>query len=135
MKKTSVEQLIEYRLLQANESIKEAQALYEMNLLRGAVNRAYYAMFYAVMALTVLRQEITSRHSGVITFFDREFVKRGIFSKELSQSLHLAFQRRQENDYGEVFTVSQEEAEQATIEAQTFVAAISQYLASLTAAN
>ena len=50
MKKTSVEQLIEYRLLQANESIKEAQALYEMNLLRGAVNRVYYAMFYSLQS-------------------------------------------------------------------------------------
>jgi uncharacterized protein (UPF0332 family) len=85
-------------------------------------------MFYAVMALTVLRQEATSRHSGVIAFFDREFVKSGLFSKELSQSLHLAFQRRQENDYGEIFAVTEEEAHQAIVEAQAFVAAIGQYL-------
>jgi uncharacterized protein (UPF0332 family) len=121
------EQLIQYRLQQANESLKEADTLYQASFWRGAVNRAYYAMFYAVLALTVLRQEVTSKHSGAITFFDREFVKSKIFPTELSKSLHLAFQRRQENDYGEVFTVSQQEAQHALKDAHTFVTAIRQY--------
>lgn len=130
MSKTPAEQLIQYRLQQANESIQEAEALYHSALLRGVVNRAYYAMFYAVLALIVLRQEAISKHSGVIAFFDREFVKAGLFSTTLSKSLHLAFQRRQENDYGEVFIVSQEDAYQAITEAQSFVSAVSEYLAS-----
>ena len=132
MSPTPVEQLIQVRLQQAKESLEEAETLYRSALLRGAINRAYYAMFYAVLALTVLRQETTSKHSGVIAFFDKEFVKSGIFSKELSKSLHLAFQRRQENDYGDVFLVNDEDARLALLEASSFVASIEKYLESTT---
>jgi uncharacterized protein (UPF0332 family) len=121
-------QLMEYRLQQANESLKEAQTLFQYDFLRGAINRAYYAMFYSILALAVLRQEVTSKHSGLIAFFDREFVKPGLFPKELSKSLHLAFQRRQDNDYGDIFTVDKEEAVGAITDAQAFVAAIEQFL-------
>jgi uncharacterized protein (UPF0332 family) len=45
-------------------------------------------MFYAVLALLALRKQETSKHTGVISLFDRDFVKPGVFSKELSQWLH-----------------------------------------------
>ena len=63
------------------------------------VNRAYYAMFYAVLALLALRKQETSRHAGAISLFDREFVRPGVFSTDLSQWLHRAFQRRLAADY------------------------------------
>ena len=56
-----IDQLILFRLKQANETLKEANALYHESLWRGAINRAYYAMFYAVMALSVLNQYPTSK--------------------------------------------------------------------------
>ena len=82
MTPTPIEQLIEMRLEQAHESLREANTLREAGLLRGTINRAYYAMFYAVLSLTALRQEITSKHSGVVAFFDRNFIKTGIFPRE-----------------------------------------------------
>ena len=130
MKDTPAEQLIQFRILQAQESLQEASALFKASLWRGAINRSYYAMFYAVLALAVLRQEITSKHSGAITFFDREFVRPGIFPKEFSKALHLAFQRRQENDYGEVFSVSEEDAAQAITDAEGFVKGVEGFLQS-----
>jgi uncharacterized protein (UPF0332 family) len=122
-----VEKLVQLRLRQAQESLAEAKTLFDVDLWRGTINRSYYAMFYAVLALAVQRQVITSKHSGLITFFDREFVKPGVFPKELSKAIHLAFQRRQEHDYGDVFAVSQVEAEQAYGEARSFVDAIAQH--------
>jgi len=118
----------EYRLQQARETLQEAEGLYSMSLWRGTINRAYYAMFYAVLALTVLRQQVTSKHSGVLAFFDREFVKTGIFPKELSHSFHRAFESRQTNDYGEIFTLSEEEAKQILEEARNFVSSIESYI-------
>lgn len=128
MNPSPIEQLIMIRCQQARESLEEAAILCRAELLRGTINRAYYAMFYSVLALTVLRQETTTKHSGVIAFFDREFVKPGIFPRVLSKSLHLAFQRRQENDYGNLFSVNEEEAHQALLEAQTFVDSMEKYL-------
>ena len=110
MNKASLDQMIQYRLEQADETFKEAAALFEMSFWRGTINRSYYAMFYSVLALAVLREQVTSKHSGVIAFFDREYVKPGIFSKELSHAFHVAFERRQTTDYGEIFTVNEEEA-------------------------
>jgi uncharacterized protein (UPF0332 family) len=62
------------------------------------MNRLYYAMFYAVLALLQAKHLGTSKHSGAIALFDREFVKTGIFPKELSMALHRAFALRQKGD-------------------------------------
>ncbi len=121
-------ELADYRLQQARETLQEAEGLFAMSLWRGTINRAYYAMFYAVLALAVLRQQVTSKHSGVLAFFDREFVKTGIFPKELSHSFHRAFESRQTNDYGEIFTLSGEEAKQTLEEARNFVSSIESYI-------
>ena len=130
MRDDSLADLVKYRLRQASETLQEAESLYQMSFWRGTINRSYYAMFYAVLALAVLRQQVTSKHSGVIAFFDREFVRTGVFPKELSRSFHRAFESRQTNDYGEIFTVTEEEAKQTLEEAGTFVSAVKNYLKS-----
>ena len=117
-----------YRLAQAHETLRESEILLTEAALRGAVNRAYYAMFYALLALLATRQLGTSRHSGAISLFDREFVKTGLFPRELSRALHLAFDRRQEHDYGEMIPLTREIAEETLQDARVFVAAIEAYL-------
>jgi uncharacterized protein (UPF0332 family) len=107
--------LAKYRLEQARESIREAEILFREEAWRGTINRAYYSMFYAVLSLTVVHGYSTSKHAGVIAFFDREFVKTGVFPKERSKQLHLAFERRQTQDYGE-FVIVDEDIAQETLE-------------------
>jgi len=102
-----LEALIRYRIEQAHETLREADILFAQSALRGTVNRAYYAMFYALLALLATQQLGTSKHSGAISLFDREFVKTGIFSRDLSRSLRMAFDRRQSYDYGEIIEVDE----------------------------
>ena len=91
--------LIEYRLTQARDSIREADVLDQSGMSRRSVmNRLYYAMFYAVLALLQEKEMGTSKHSGAIALFDREFVKTGSFPKEMSKALHRAFELRQKGD-------------------------------------
>ena len=116
------------RLEQARETLEEADALREHGLWRGLINRSYYAMFYAVLALGVFKQVVLTKHSQAIAFFDKEFVKTGIFPRELSRSLHLGFDQRQVNDYGDIWTASQTEAETVFSEARLFVESIDGYL-------
>ncbi len=97
-----LEALIHYRIEQAHETLREADILFDQSALRGTVNRAYYAMFYALLALLATQQFGTSKHSGAISLFDREFVKTGVFPRDLSRSLRIAFERRQTYDYGEI---------------------------------
>jgi uncharacterized protein (UPF0332 family) len=72
--------LVEYRLEQANEALAAAAVNLANALERSAVNRAYYAMFYAVLALLASRTIETSRHSGAIAQFDVLYVKPGCFA-------------------------------------------------------
>ena len=130
MTQKQVKQLVQYRIGQAKETLREAEILSREGLWHGVINRAYYAMFYATLALTVLRSETISKHSGVISFFDKEFVRTGIFSKEYSRTLHFAFDRRQANDYGEFSNIDQGEAEIALSEAKNFVDAVEEFLKS-----
>jgi uncharacterized protein (UPF0332 family) len=131
LKPEQLEDLLCYRVEQAHETLREAEILLNESALRGAINRAYYAMFYALLALLATKQLGTSKHSGALALFDREFVKTGVFPRELSRSLHLAFDRRQTHDYGEMTQVNRQLAEETLTDAQTFVAAVEAYLRSV----
>lgn len=122
-------QAISLRIKQAQETLAEARLLLEHDLWRGAINRSYYAMFYAVLALAILKGEILSKHTHAISFFDKEFVKTGEFPREFSRSLHYWFDERQSSDYGEIADIEESEAQASIDAASGFVEAVSVYLA------
>lgn len=124
-----VRALVAYRLEQADEALRSAETNLEHDMERSAVNRAYYAMFYAVLALLATRKKETSRHSGALSLFDREFVKAGVFSKDLSRWLHEAFNLRQSADYGTRFTPSSAAVRDLVTKARTFVSGVRGHLA------
>jgi uncharacterized protein (UPF0332 family) len=123
-----VQALITYRLEQADEALQAGKLLLEAKMCRQSVSRAYYAMFYSVLALLAFRSLGTSKHSGVLAIFDREFVKEGIFEKERSKEFHELFDLRQRADYREMFEVSRERAEEALAAADRFISQIRQFL-------
>jgi len=121
--------LIKLRLEKAKETLQDAHTLHEQN---GAptsiVNRAYYAMFYATLALLVTVDRSSSKHSGVIALFDREFVKQNIVSKELGRMLHQAFESRQEGDYHDISKIDRRKATEILESADEFVRVIREKL-------
>lgn len=93
------ETLIRYRLEMAKETLKDALLLREQGGSHwSVVNRAYYAMFYATLALLVFIGKGSAKYSGIIALFDRHFVKTGTFPREMSRWLHKAFDLRQIGD-------------------------------------
>jgi len=124
---TDVETLMSYRLKQAEETIQDAEAMLKVRISsRSIVNRAYYAMFYAVLAL-FLKENInlkTSKHSGVISIFDRELILSGKIEKRFSQALHKMFNVRQEADYKELVEFTHQEAEEKVNIAKEFIGMI-----------
>lgn len=81
-----------------------------------------------MLGLLATRQLGTSKHSGAIALFDREFVKTGLFSSDLSRALHLAFDRRQVHDYGEMIAIDVAIVNLTIAEASAFVTAVEAYL-------
>ena len=126
----NVKALVAYRLELAGESMVATKTLLDKGLRRPSVNRAYYAMFYAVLALLAREKRETSKHSGAIALFDKLFVKEEIFKKELSRWLHDAFDLRQRSDYSAEFQITGEEAEILLKQAESFVDEVKNVLAS-----
>lgn len=124
----AIEQAIRARMDQAHETLKEAEVLFEQHFWRGTINRSYYAMFYAVLALAASRGVAISKHTHAIAFLDKEFIRKGVFPKELSRALHIGFDERQTSDYGEIWDIDHTEAEQTLNDARSFVKTIAHYL-------
>jgi uncharacterized protein (UPF0332 family) len=121
---TDRETLLRYRMKQAEETLADAEAMAKGELSpRSIVNRAYYAMFYAVLGL-FLKTNVTlktSKHPGIISMFDQIFILSGKMDKQFSKSLHKMFNSRQVADYKELVEVSSEEAEDALEAARRFI--------------
>src|SRR3972149_8152714 len=102
----SVNDLVRYRLARAEETLAEARLLAERNHWNAAVNRLYYACFYAVLALFAQRGLTSSKHSGIRSLFNIHFVKTGRLSKEMASTYNDLFERHQEGDYDDYVVFS-----------------------------
>ena len=129
---TDKQALYAYRMKEADETLLDAGQMLETGIRpRSVVNRAYYAMFYALLALFIERDlnPKTSKHSGIIAIFDREFVHPGVIGKDYSRALHRIFELRQQSDYKELVEISEEEAATSVKQASDFVGAIKKLIA------
>jgi len=118
-----------YRLQQASESLDEANYLFTGGKsLRSVINRAYYAMFYSILALLVFEEYSSSKHSGVLSYFNSRFIKDGLFPKDLGRAANKAFDLRQRGDYREQDTLTREQVEPFIDWARRFINATRKYL-------
>ena len=69
--------LIKYRLDRADETIEEAKMAIEAQHYNLAQNRIYYAIFYTVQALALQEDFATSKHSTLLGWFNKSFIKTG----------------------------------------------------------
>jgi len=129
MKLEHVNALVKLRLEQARATLDDARFLFEGGRSsQSIINRAYYAMFYAALALLQTIGKVPAKHSGVLSLFDTEFVLKGLFPKDLSKDFHQAFDARQVSDYQPVQPASREQAEALLEKAARFILSVEQYL-------
>lgn len=101
-----------YRLNKAKTLLTQAELLLANHQYDGSINRSYYTIFNAVRALLALVRIDSRSHQGVMSYFDRYFVKTGIFEKKFSIIIHTAFDTRQDNDYEDFYVPSKDEAQE-----------------------
>jgi uncharacterized protein (UPF0332 family) len=116
--------LIKYRIDRARESLEEARVLAGSGHWNACVNRLYYACFYAVSALLSKHDLSSSKHSGIRSFFNQNFIKTGIFSKETGVIYNSLFERRQEGDYEVFITFKENDVKPWLEETKAFVNAV-----------
>lgn len=120
--------LCNVRLDKAKQLLSEAQKMIEFEMFESAANRSYYSIFHSMRAVLALDGEDFKKHSGVIQYFQREYIKTGVFDKHFSKVIKSAFTLRTESDYEDFYIISKEEVQLQVEEANTFYEAVSQYI-------
>ncbi|MGE5343059.1 MAG: HEPN domain-containing protein [Candidatus Omnitrophota bacterium] len=113
--------LSEYRLNKAKNLLSQAELLLTNRQYDGSINRSYYAILNAVRAVLALVGIDNRSHQGVMSYFDRYFVKTGLFEKKFSKIIHSAFDTRQDNDYEDFYIPSKTDAKEQYDNAILFV--------------
>ncbi|HYN88860.1 MAG TPA: HEPN domain-containing protein [Ardenticatenaceae bacterium] len=121
--------IIRVRLEKAHEDFETARDLLTVTRWRGAVNRAYYAVFHSASAALLWLDIERARHSGVEAAFHQFFVKTGLIEVEYGQIYRAARDWREEQDY----SIAARHLDEATTgelvhNAERFVARLERYL-------
>jgi uncharacterized protein len=101
VKKDAKSEAIRYWWEKAFESLEAARRDLAAEAFSFAINRAYYALFYAVSALLLEEGRRFEKHSGVCAAFNQHFIKSGKLARKHGDLYNRLFRDRQEGDYVE----------------------------------
>jgi uncharacterized protein (UPF0332 family) len=93
-----------------------------------AVNRAYYAIFYAANAVLSTQGLARSKHSGIISAFRERFVKTGLVEAEYRRIYGRVMDDRHLGDYEVKRTITADRARRDLDDTQRFVNRVEIYL-------
>ena len=120
----NVNALVSYRLSRAKETLAEVPHLRDMGYFNTAVNRLYYACYYAMVALLIKNHIQAATHAGVKQMLGLHFVSKGLISKESNRSFSLLFERRHSSDYDDFAYATCEEVGELLPKAKSFISEI-----------
>jgi len=126
-----LDDLIRYRLISAKEKLTSAKLLLDAGLYKDSVGRSYYSIFSSMRAVLAIRQVDFSKHAGVISYFQKEYIKTNIFDKKYSKYIQQAFQIRNGCDYDDFFIVSRQDAEEQYQRAEEILKVVQEYITTL----
>lgn len=130
MQLEKIKALSNVRFEHALEVLNEAKVLLASNNYKGAANRSYYAVFHAMRAVLAYDEIDMKRHSGILSSFQRLYIKTGIFEKSFSDKLTVLFEIRTNSDYDDYYIVSKEKVTQQVTNAELFLEKVKEFLAS-----
>lgn len=126
--KLGTSERIAYRLKRARTTLAEAQHLAAKEFWHGAVNRCYYACFYAVHALLASHELEAHTHEGTQTLFGKHFVKPGTIPADYGTFFHTLLDQRMESDFDDFVEVDPDEISHWLDQADSFLDTIASLL-------
>ena len=123
-----MDELVKYRLDSAKEKLESAKILLDNAHYKDSIGRSYYAIFSAVRAVLAKDAVDFAKHAGVISYFQREYIKTGVFDKKYSAYLQEAFQIRNNCDYNDFYIVAKTDAEEQYARAVEYYDVVKTYL-------
>lgn len=127
--------LARHRFDRAIETLNEAIDELSRENFRLTVNRAYYAIFYAMRAFLATVSKDSSKHSGVIALFNQHFIKTGIVSEVSFQAIQTLMDLRHEGDYQDFAEITREEASGAVETAKSVIESLKAVIGKLLTPN
>ena len=121
------EDLVLHRIQTAKSDLKSARILLAAEEYKGANNRAYYAVFHAVNAVHALNGKAFRRHKDAIGNFNKDYIKTGIFPREIGRKISEAEEIRHASDYDDFYIASREESEHQVAVADEFIQLAEKY--------
>jgi uncharacterized protein (UPF0332 family) len=91
--------LAKAKMEKALEAWDEALWCYKGGKYPATVNRLYYAMYRACLAVLAFETRIPTKHTAVIGQVNQKYVKEGILPREIGKFLHNIQTARVESDY------------------------------------
>ncbi len=125
---SSVNELAGYRLARAREMLSASESNLEIGEYKTSLNRAYYAVFHAMRSVNALKNFDSSKHSGVIAFFMKEYLKTELLGRNLAVIIKESSFCREKSDYDDFYIAGHAEAEEQLKQAKYFVQQIEDYL-------
>ena len=116
--------LVAYRIQRSRDTLSEVPVLQEKGFLSTAINRLYYASFYAASALLLHEHHNVSTHQGVKQQLGLHFISTGKLSRERGRYFSQIFEARHSCDYDDFIATTVEEVEEYYPKAIDFVNAI-----------
>ena len=123
--------LSNYRMDKAKEDLEASELMFKNGKFSQSINRSYYAIFHAVRALLALDKFDLQKHSGIISYFNHNYIKTGKIEVEFSKMLTSAFKIRSDSDYKDFYIVTREDANIQLENANKFLKRIQEYLAQI----
>jgi uncharacterized protein (UPF0332 family) len=109
MKQNGKQELVGYRISRAKETIREIEILIQNKLWNTAINRLYYACYYAVNALLAQHDINAQTHAGARQMFGLHFVKTELISKDLGKFYSEIFDKRLTGDYDDFIDYTEDD--------------------------
>jgi uncharacterized protein (UPF0332 family) len=123
--------LAKYRIEKAHNDLQASKIMLESKLYAQSLNRSYYSIFHVVRAILAFDQFDSKKHSGIIAYFNHNFISTGIFDKEYSKILMGAEKIRNKSDYNDFYIASKTDAEQQIMNAEKFIKTMEEYITKL----
>lgn len=120
--------LVKYRLDKAYEDYFGAKILYKEKLFSQSINRSYYSIFHSARALLACEKFDTKKHSGVIEYFNKKFIKDGLLETEFFRIINIASRFRINTDYKDFYLLTKEDTKAQLDNALKFYKRIKKYI-------
>ncbi|MCL2697542.1 MAG: HEPN domain-containing protein [Oscillospiraceae bacterium] len=124
MPDNSRQDLSMYRLEKSADDLDTARINLDSCKYNAAINRAYYSIFHAMRAVFALDNKDYSKHSAVISFFNKEYILTEQFDRNFGKIIRMAGALRNASDYEDYQQIDREEAEEIIEKADNFYQAV-----------